>query len=54
VNSLTVAVLDDGRGGATESSGLRNLRERAQRLGGDCEVSDVEPSGTRVDWHVPI
>jgi hypothetical protein len=43
-------VSDNGRGGAAEKGGLRNLRERAEARGGECTVNEVEPSGTRVSW----
>jgi signal transduction histidine kinase len=51
---VTVSVSDNGRGGAAEKGGLRNLRERAEARGGECTVSAIEPSGTRVSWSVPI
>ena len=47
-------VVDNGRGGAVESGGLRNLRGRAERLNGECHVVDVSPSGTSLTWSVPI
>lgn len=55
-DQLTVTVRDDGRGipaDATES-GLANLRERAVRRGGDCVVSPARPTGTVVEWSVPL
>lgn len=51
---LIVTVTDDGRGGATENGGLRNLRGRAERLGGDFTVTDAEPTGTQIQWSAPI
>ncbi|CUM43268.1 GAF:ATP-binding region, ATPase-like [Streptomyces venezuelae] len=55
---LAVTVSDDGIGirqGGTRS-GLRNLRERAERLGGTLSVhARAEPgSGTVVEWRVPV
>ena len=53
---LVVRVRDNGVGvpvGATES-GLANLRRRAAAHGGRCTVSDVEPSGTLIEWSVPL
>ncbi|MFD5327796.1 GAF domain-containing protein [Streptomyces sp. NPDC127092] len=55
---LTVTVRDDGvgirPGGAR--SGLRNLAERAERLGGDLTVlaRSGPPGGTRLEWRVPL
>ncbi|WP_182523692.1 GAF domain-containing sensor histidine kinase [Nocardioides dongkuii] len=52
--SLTVS--DDGRGLPEErrESGLRNLRQRAQALGGTCEVESAPGQGTTVRWSVPV
>ncbi|MFB7355347.1 sensor histidine kinase [Streptomyces gardneri] len=55
---LAVTVSDDGIGirpGGTRS-GLRNLRERAERLGGTLSVrARAEPgSGTVVEWRIPV
>ncbi|GIH04936.1 histidine kinase [Rhizocola hellebori] len=47
---VAVEVTDNGRGGAAERGGLRNLRGRAELLGGRFSVSEVEPSGTKVAW----
>ena len=52
-NQLTVEVSDDGTGippGTPAGVGLLSLRERAEELGGRCEVLDVHPGpnpGTR-------
>jgi signal transduction histidine kinase len=51
---IVLAVVDNGRGGAKESGGLRNLRDRAERLNGECKVVDVTPSGTSLTWSVPL
>ncbi|MFU8875826.1 GAF domain-containing protein [Micromonospora sp. SL4-19] len=53
---LTVTVTDDGVGCDPEAarSGLVNLRERAERLGGDFQLSRVTPHGTEVRWSVPL
>jgi signal transduction histidine kinase len=51
---LTLSVIDDG-GGVAEGghrSGLRNLEERARRLGGDLAVTAREEGGTRLEWRV--
>jgi signal transduction histidine kinase len=34
-------------------SGLRNMRERAEQLGGSCEVTSSPGAGTTVSWSVP-
>jgi signal transduction histidine kinase len=55
-SALTVVVADDGRGiGAdvTAGVGLLSLRERAEELGGRCEVSCPEPGGTTVRAVLP-
>ena len=49
-------VLDDGRGlpvEITAGHGLRNLDERAARLGGSCRVDARPDGGTAVEWRVP-
>ncbi|MFJ9427753.1 GAF domain-containing protein [Streptomyces sp. NPDC101249] len=54
---LTVTVTDDGRGippGRGRSSGLRNLSERAQELGGALTVERPDGGGTRLVWRVPL
>jgi len=53
-NRLTVQVGDDGRGGAAESSGLANLRHRAQRHGGEFALVSEGDSGTQLTWTVPL
>jgi signal transduction histidine kinase len=42
----------DGARGVVES-GLRNLRDRAERLGGTCRIESAPGSGTTVVWTVP-
>ncbi|MFI5640058.1 GAF domain-containing protein [Streptomyces goshikiensis] len=55
---LTVLVTDDGVGMAEggRRSGLRNLAERAARLGGELSVSAQEPTGqgVKLEWRVPL
>jgi signal transduction histidine kinase len=49
-------VTDDGIGigGDVRSvSGLRNMRRRAEELGGACTVEPAAPHGTQVTWNVP-
>jgi signal transduction histidine kinase len=52
---LDLVVADNGRGlpDDVQESGLRNVRERAERLGGLCEVISSE-DGTTVRWTVPF
>ena len=54
---LTVEVVDNGRGipeENTRSSGLANMRQRAEQLGGTCEFSTPPGGGTQVRWSVPL
>jgi len=51
---VTVTVTDDGCGGAAERGGLRNLRERAEKLDGRFSVAAVAPTGTQVIWDVRL
>ncbi len=48
-------VIDNGVGiGCSgRSSGLTNMRARAERLGGSFRCSDNDPHGTIIDWRVP-
>jgi signal transduction histidine kinase len=54
---LTLTVVDDGRGipdGVRSGTGLRSMRERADELGGHCEVSAGSDGGTRVTAVLPL
>ncbi|WP_344895129.1 sensor histidine kinase [Nonomuraea antimicrobica] len=53
---LSLVVTDDGVGvGETERrSGLRNIEERAIRLGGAAQVETPEAGGTRLRWLIPL
>jgi signal transduction histidine kinase len=55
VHRLTIDVIDNGTGltGSEPRSGLANLDQRANALGGELRV-DPEASGTRVHWTVPL
>jgi signal transduction histidine kinase len=67
-NELVLEVEDDGRGipddraavadeedeSGLEGHGLRNLRQRAERLGGSMEVLRPAAGGTLVVWRVPV
>ncbi|SEH02446.1 Histidine kinase [Nonomuraea solani] len=53
---LTLVVTDDGVGvgEAGRRSGLRNIEDRAVRLGGTAALETPEGGGTRLRWHVPL
>ena len=54
---LRLVVADDGDGlgdGNAAGLGLKNLRQRAERLGGDVELGRSREGGTRLTWHVPL
>jgi signal transduction histidine kinase len=52
---LSLVVADNGDGFAPDvrESGLRSMRERAERLGGSCVV-ESSGEGTTVSWTVPL
>ena len=54
--TLTILVRDNGVGiGApNRRSGLANMAERAEKLGGSLRLSPVEGGGTEVEWRVPV
>ena len=49
---LTIEITDDGRGigTPTRSSGLSNMRRRAQNRGGDLIISEPRDGGTQLTW----
>jgi len=53
---LVLRVRDNGVGVPVDAveSGLANLRRRAAARGGRCTVTGVAPSGTLVEWSVPL
>jgi signal transduction histidine kinase len=56
-DALRIEVVDDGRGidsDVVAGVGLRSLRERAEELGGRCEVSCPDTGGTAVRAWIPI
>ena len=56
-DELRLVVADDGDGigdGNAAGLGLKNLRQRAERLGGSVELGTSREGGTRLTWHVPI
>ncbi len=55
--SLVVTVIDDGRGlAATDrrGTGMRSMRERADELGGTCDVQGASTGGTQVRVVLPL
>jgi len=52
---LVLRVSDNGRGlgEVTRSSGLRNMRDRAQLLGGSFVATSRPGGGTQLEWRVP-
>jgi signal transduction histidine kinase len=55
-SEVTLRVTDNGQGLPAErrESGLRNVRRRADDLGGTVRFLDEEPHGTRLEWTVPL
>ncbi|MFI2206495.1 GAF domain-containing protein [Streptomyces sp. NPDC020192] len=56
-SELKLRVADNGHGidpAINRRSGLANLRKRAEELGGSFSVSANQPSGTVVEWVVPL
>ncbi|GLX05016.1 GAF domain-containing protein [Microbispora sp. NBRC 16548] len=53
---LTLVVEDNGVGIPAEGrrSGLRNLADRAERLGGALTLTSPEAGGARLEWSVPL
>lgn len=55
---VAVIVIDDGVGLARSNlapgNGLRNLNERAARLGGSCSIETGPGGGTKMVWRVPL
>ena len=53
---VSLEVRDDGRGLGTpeRSSGLANMKARAEAHGGSCEIGPGPESGTLVRWVVPL
>ncbi|HEY1652833.1 MAG TPA: GAF domain-containing sensor histidine kinase [Acidimicrobiales bacterium] len=59
-DELRLVVADDGIGvspaaeGSSGGRGLKNMRQRAERLGGGMEIGTSREGGTRLTWHVPL
>jgi len=54
---LRLRVADNGRGidrATTRRSGLSNIATRAENLGGTCTLTPNEPTGTVLEWSVPL
>jgi signal transduction histidine kinase len=54
---LRLVVADDGAGIGDvkgDGLGLKNLRQRAERLGGGVDLGTSREGGTRLIWHVPL
>jgi len=56
VDDVTLSVRDDGCGVPRDvlESGLANMRQRAERLGGSCTIVPTPGGGTTVTWSVPF
>jgi signal transduction histidine kinase len=54
--TLSVLVRDNGRGvkDVTRRSGLANMADRADKLGGQFQLRQADGGGTEVEWRVPI
>ncbi|MEU0119803.1 GAF domain-containing protein [Streptomyces bobili] len=55
--TLRLTVTDDGRGiepATARRSGLANMRSRAEELGGTFTLASREPTGTVLEWQVPL
>ncbi len=54
--TVWLRVVDDGRGlgAAVRGKGMADMQARAERLGGTCTWRPNTPSGTVVDWRVPM
>jgi signal transduction histidine kinase len=55
-DDVTLRVRDDGRGMDADvtESGLRNMRARAERLGGSLSIETRPGGGTTLVWSVPV
>lgn len=55
-DDLCIEVVDNGRGISAQitESGLRNLRRRAEDVGGTFDIEPLPTGGTRLRWCVPL
>ena len=54
---LSFSLVDDGVGvseGPSAGNGIRNMSTRAENLGGTFTITRREPTGTIVEWRVPL
>lgn len=53
---VRLTVTDNGVGLPADrsESGLRNVRRRADELGGTVQLTEVQPRGTALEWQVPL
>ena len=54
---LSLVVTDDGAGfepNRSHRSGLKNIADRAEALGGTCEIESNSSAGTTIRWRVPL
>lgn len=54
---LRLVVADNGRGMNNKGDGglgLKNMRNRAERLGGGLDLGTSREGGTRLIWHIPL
>ncbi len=54
--ALTLLVRDNGRGikQTSRRSGLANMANRAEKLGGQLRVTAADGGGTELEWKVPV
>jgi signal transduction histidine kinase len=56
-DEVVLRVVDNGVGvtasGSSKGNGLRNMRERAEALGGGLQLGTGSAGGTALTWHVP-
>jgi signal transduction histidine kinase len=56
-DTMHLVVADNGVGMTTDAragEGTRNIRSRAERLGGGATISPGPDGGTQVVWRVPV
>ena len=57
VDELAIDIIDDGRGIPPDNqrrSGLANMAQRAEQLGGICQITSPTEGGTHVHWTAPL
>lgn len=56
VTTLRIVVSDNGHGigNTSRRSGISNLEQRAVHRGGSFSITDRQPTGTTLDWVVPL